>query len=144
MIEKILEIVIVYSLVIWLGGTLHLAISVVPTIAKKVNDHILKSSLIGGIMSSYNRVSWAALLSLLVGVLLITLLRASSGITPLIIITAALVSLLTILDFLHSFIYGPRAVRDNSQSARRMAMRIARVETLLAIPLPILIFLALA
>ena len=143
MLEKIIEIVIVYALIIWLGGTLHLAISVVPTLARRVNDHTLKTSLIGGIMSSYNKVSWAALIALLSGVFTLLVLRASSGISPITLITATLTSALAILDFLHSFIYGPRAVRESSPKARKTAMQIARIETLLAIPLPILITLAL-
>jgi len=141
LIEAAAKILAGYALIIWLGGTLHLAIATVPQIVKSIEDSGLRTRLIAGIMSRYNGVSWTALLILLASVSLLTFININNTSIILITATASLTFIVAFLDFIHSFIYGPRAARTGSPEARRKAMLIARVETLLALPIPALILM---
>jgi len=128
-----------YSTVLWLGPTLHLGLAVVPQLARSVDDRALRAGLIVGIMRRYNPASWTSLTLLLVSTLTVSLTRFQSGQIQLSLGPMILVSLLFILDFLHSFIFGPRGF--SSEASRRTAVNIAKVETILALPLPALLLM---
>lgn len=126
---------IVYGLVFWVGGIAHLAFAAIPQLAKLENI-VDRTRLMGGMMKRYNPVAWTAIPILIASTTYLTL--HSAGKTPLPLITLAILYTAAVLDFLHSFILGPRAASGKTH-ARTLALTVARVETALALALPLLI-----
>ena len=138
-LETLARIAAVYSLVVWLGGIIHLAVAAIPQL-RVVEDRRLRMTLTAGMMRRYNPLSWAALTILLASSLYIALTRLMVDGSPtshaVIIITATVF----IQDFIHSFIYGPRAAKGDTQ-VRKMANLLAISEIPPALTLPALLIL---
>ncbi|MEM0478078.1 MAG: hypothetical protein QXN23_05175 [Candidatus Caldarchaeum sp.] len=126
---------IFYGLVFWVGGIAHLAFAAIPLLAK-LDNPMDRTRLMGGMMKKYNPVAWTAIPILITSTTYLTL--HSAGKTPLPQITLAILYTAALLDFLHSFILGPRAA-SGKKHARTLALAAARVETALALALPLLI-----
>ncbi|MCS6769563.1 MAG: hypothetical protein NZ570_03910 [Candidatus Caldarchaeum sp.] len=129
-VELVARVALVYGLVLWAGGLIHLAAAVVPQ-ARMLEDRATVLRMMGGVMKRYNPVAWTALIALTVSA---TYLAAAQGFKPL--HSAALAVLYTAftLDLFHSFVYGPKAAAGDTE-ARRTALVLAKIETPLALAL---------
>ncbi|MEM0349615.1 MAG: hypothetical protein QXE96_04725 [Candidatus Caldarchaeum sp.] len=126
---------IVYGLVFWVGGIAHLAFAAIPQLAT-LENRIERTRLMGGVMKRYNPIAWTAI-PILITATTYTALHTSGTSSTTILILATLYTA-ALLDFLHSFILGPRAATGNTNT-RTLALAVARVETALALALPLLI-----
>jgi uncharacterized membrane protein len=139
MLELAARIAASYSLVVWLGGILHLAIAAIPQI-RLLEDRQLRIFLTAGMMRRYNPYSWTALTMLTMSVLYLGLSKALAGVGVLAVAGIVLVVGLFAADFIHSFIYGPKAAGGDI-SARRKANILAISEIPPALALPAIIVL---
>jgi len=133
-LEFFAKAALIYGLVIWAGGLIHLLAAAIPSTAL-VEDRMLRMRLMAGMMKRFNPAAWTGLTALTVSA---TYLVLSQNIELLqAAVLTALYSAL-ILDFLHSFIFGPKASSGDA-AARRKALTIARLETPIVFILPILL-----
>ena len=139
MLELAARIVATYSLVVWLGGILHLALAAIPQI-RTLEDRQTRILLTAGMMKRYNPYSWAALTILTISIFYLGLPKALTGENVLALPGMLIVSGLFAADFIHSFIYGPRAARGDIH-ARKKANILAMSEIPPALALPAVIIL---
>jgi uncharacterized membrane protein len=137
--ETLAHIAAVYSLVVWLGGIIHLAAAAIPQL-RVVEDRRLRIALTAGMMRRYNPLSWTALTILLASSVYIALPRLMMDGSPISIAVIIITATVFIQDFIHSFIYGPRAARGDTQ-ARKKANLLAISEIPPALTLPALLAL---
>ena len=138
-LETLARIAAVYSLVVWLGGIIHLAVAAIPQL-KIVEDRRLRMVLTAGMMRRYNPLSWAALTILLASTMYIALPKLMMDGSPSSIAVTVVMATVFLQDFIHSFIYGPKAARGDAK-ARRIANLLAFSEIPPALALPALLSL---
>ncbi len=128
------KVVAVYGLVVWAGGLIHLTFAAIPQ-TNILDDRLLRLRLMAGMMKRYNPFAWSSLTALIIAATYLALHRGSVWLS-----TMALTVLYTafMLDFIHSFVYGPRAARGDAK-ARRTALLLARAELPFVLVLPILL-----
>ncbi|MEM4296843.1 MAG: hypothetical protein QXI97_03050 [Nitrososphaerota archaeon] len=135
-LDTLARIAATYSLIIWLGGLLHLAVAAMPQV-RMVEDRRMRIFLTVGMMRRYNPPSWAALSILLISTLYLSL-SLWTGLLS--VLALALVMVVFIMDFTHSFVYGPRAAKGDIH-ARKIANILAVSEIPPALALPTILTL---
>jgi uncharacterized membrane protein len=128
MVEFLARAAAVYALVVWAGGIFHLTFAAIPE-ASRLDGGL---RVMAGMMRRYNPFSWTALPVLLAATSYLALFKTGLTLVPIITLLAVAAS------FIHSFIYGPRAVRGD-WAARRKALTLAWAETLMVFALPPLV-----
>ncbi|MEM2236924.1 MAG: hypothetical protein QXR26_01165 [Candidatus Caldarchaeum sp.] len=133
-VELLAKSALVYGLVLWAGGLIHLTLAAIPE-TRILDDRLLRLRMMAGMMKRYNPLAWTAIPVLTVSATYLALMK-NMGFPE----AAALTTLYTALalDFVHSFVYGPRAAKGDVK-ARRTAFNIARVEVPLVVALPLLL-----
>jgi hypothetical protein len=134
MVEFLARAAAVYALVVWAGRIFHLTFAAIPEASRL--DSGLRHRVMAGMMRRYNPFAWTALPVLLAATSYLALFKTGLTLVPIITLLAVAASLS--LDFIHSFIYGPRAVRGDG-AARRKALTLAWAETLMVFGLPPLV-----
>jgi hypothetical protein len=130
MVEFLARAAAVYALVVWAGGIFHLTFAAIPEASRL--DSGLRLRVMAGMMRRYNPFAWTALPVLLAATSYLALFKTGLRLVPIITLLAVAAS------FIHSFIYGPRAVRGDG-AARRKALTLAWAETLMVFALPPLV-----
>jgi hypothetical protein len=102
-VEFLARAAAVYALVVWAGGTFHLTFAAIPEASRL--DSGLRLRVMAGMMRRYNPFAWTALPVLLAATSYLALFKTGLRLVPIITLLAVAAS------FIHSFIYGPRAVR---------------------------------
>ncbi|MEM1937501.1 MAG: hypothetical protein QXX49_05770 [Candidatus Caldarchaeum sp.] len=130
-VELLAKTALVYGLVIWVGGLIHLTFAAIPE-ARILDDRMLRLRIMAGMMRRYNPITWTAIAASAISATYLAFVE-NIGLPE----AAALTTLYTAisLDFFHSFIYGPRASKGDAK-ARSTAMNIARAEIPLVLTLP--------
>lgn len=134
----------VTATVIWAGGMIFLGPIAAPAL-RKVEPPTVRSQIFQSIGARFRPVGWACLLLLVVtGVLNLAFLRVNlsgllaSGFGHVLLTKLALVAVVLVLSALHDFVWGPRAFalgpeHPDGQRARRRAILVARINTVLAL-----------
>lgn len=137
-VELLAKAALVYGLVLWAGRLIHLSFAAIPE-TRVLDDRLLRRRMMAGMMRRYNPLAWTAIPASTISATYLAMSKGGGSLEA-----AALAVLYTafLLDFVHSFVYGPRAAKGDAM-ARGTAYNIARAEIPLVIVLPPLMTLLL-